>query len=524
VNYSDSANKWRLKVQENHLREQKRKQAGVVFPSATRQEHLLIIRFNITHPVSHVEGREFVRNGVMRLCGFFERIDNGKIKMDDLTEDGDLRMVSLSEFNFSATLGFGLGFFEKLRLPSRTRPKGLKEMPNHIALGDSRPYTLFQTDFIIQLGSDIEDVNRWVFQHTTARTDSIESAKGLRRSLYLNPRADQVTNEDVDIYSTISNWADVTDIHSGFQRMDGRNLMGFNDGISNPKRLSNDTVWTTLEDENQKYTDGTYMVFQKVEHDLDVWRTMSVEKQEEWVGRSKGTGLLLGTLSKAQDRKLASDLHSEDPVVRETARKLWKRLYDEQKDPDRKFFDPNQGRYKNIQLQCPVWSHVRKSNPRQADGAARSLIFRRGYLFATDGLDGRNASGLLFICFQRNIEKGFEFIKKNFLVNKNFPVPTQRKNFNTQELLRRRQFGRFTVDEIRKGYPGQYPHNYDLLVKESHDPDAQNTGKEGLSGPSEIGIYPAGQSQITITLGGGYYFIPPIPDRKISNIGEQFFI
>jgi hypothetical protein len=27
----------------------------------------------------------------------------------------------------------------------------------------------------------------------------------------------------------------------------------------------------------------------------------------------------------------------------------------------------------------------------------------------------------------------------------------------------------------------------------------------------------------TLTLGGGYYYIPPIPDKRISRIGQQFF-
>jgi hypothetical protein len=58
----------------------------------------------------------------------------------------------------------------------------------------------------------------------------------------------------------------------------------------------------------------------------------------------------------------------------------------------------------------------------------------------------------------------------------------------------------------------------------SQEPDSQNTGKDGLSGPSELGVYPEGQPQVTFTLGGGYYFIPPIPNRKIADIGEQFFV
>ena len=183
------------------------------------------------------------------------------------------------------------------------------------------------------------------------------------------------------------------------------------------------------------------------------------------------------------------------------------------------FLIPHNTQYRNIQVQCPVWSHVRKSNPRQADGAARSLIFRRGYLFSEGGQSGVFNSGLLFICFQRDIKKGFEYIKKNFLNNEKFPVPDQRKNFRPEELARGHYYDRFTNFELRK----EHISYSDSLLNSSYGAESQNTGREGLSGPSEIGVFPDGQFIATIPVGGGYYFIPPIPNRKISDIGEQFF-
>lgn len=522
-NYLDYFDKSHQKRLEESFRREKRKQPGVVFPSAYKQQHLLLIRFNISHHVAEKTDIEFVRLGLMRLCSYLERIDDGKIRMDDLTEDGDLRNVPLSEFNFSATVGFGMGFFEKLKVASRNRPKKLKEMPNHIELGDPRPYRLLQTDIMIQLGSTIEEVNRWVFQNSTDNTTTVDNTNFPRADQSKKLTFSQATQgPDLDIYSTISDWASVTDIHSGFQRIDGRNLLGFNDGISNPKRLSNSVVWIDLADGNQKFRDGTYMVFQKIEHDLDMWRNMSIEKQEQWVGRSKGTGLLLGTLPRDVDRKLTSDLHSENPTVRERAKKVWKKLYDEQKDPDKRFFDIDKVQYREIQIQCPIWSHVRKSNPRQADGAAKSLIFRRGYLFAEEGSNGSYNSGLLFISFQKDVEMGFEYIKKNFLNNKNFPVPKQRKNFNKYELAKRNRSASSAVSGMDKA-DLEFRFSNSASTLETFEPAAYNTGREGLTGPSELGVYPNGQVPITIALGGGYYFIPPIPGKRISGISEQFF-
>ena len=93
-----------------------------------------------------------------------------------------------------------------------------------------------------------------------------------------------------------------------------------------------------------------------------------------WIGRSKGTGLLLGTISKNEDRNLAADLCSEK-FVQQAAKKKWKKLYDQQKDPERKFFDSSQTQFKGIQLECPLWSHLRNANPRQDDGTCQKPDF-----------------------------------------------------------------------------------------------------------------------------------------------------
>jgi Dyp-type peroxidase family len=497
----------RKKLEDRYTRE-KIRQRGIEFPSPTKQEHMFIVRFDIMDSLSLNRDRDraLVRYGLRDLCKLFDKLDNGIKKIDNLSEDGDINPVSLSEFNFSFTIGFGLRFFEKLNIIEKNRPRNLTEMPIHSELGDTTPYSLPQTDFIVQLGADDDYVNRWVFQN---RTGIIRKKQGHQGDAYHKQDTLKHDDEDIpDIYTATSNWAKIIDINAGFQRIDGRNLLGFNDGISNPIRFSNNAIWTTRQDENEKFQNGTYMVFQKIEHDLERWQKMDEEKQELWIGRSKGTGLLLGTLSKTEDRKLAADLHSNNNSVRQAAKKKWQRLYDQQKDPERRFFDPTQRHFKGIQVECPVWSHVRKANPRQADGAVKSLIFRRGYLFIDGGADGTFNSGLLFICFQRNIKNAFENIKKNFLNNKNFPVPQLRKNFNSIEAKQRLQQA-----SLPNGAHGSL----------SYNPDTQNTGKEGLSGPSELGVFPGGLPPVTITLGGGYYFIPPIPNKKISDISEQFF-
>ncbi len=521
------------RVTRNKRREQlhneKRKQSGIEFPQPMNQQQLLMIRLDLTSPPqappsvpssrptphhsSLGENKDALRNevqkGLKRLCTLFEQIDIGKKKTDKLDKDGKLIQVPLSLFEFSATIGFGIGFFDKLSVPDYKRPKKIKSMPDHFGLDDITPYSLAQTDLIIQLGSSSDTVNRWVFEN------KLESKKE--------------GEEASDIVTAIAGWATVTDIHTGYQRIDGRNLMGFNDGVSNPRQGSgpkfDSVVWTTENDEGPVLKDGTYMVFQKIEHDLDQWRTLSLEEQQEWVGRNKVTGLLLGT-PENEDKKFIEALKCDDPKAKEKLRKL----INDQSDPERPFYDSEEFR-NNV----PAWSHVRKANPRQEklpDGRRieKKLIFRRGYIFSETGLNNRK-SGLLFVSFQRDIENSFEFIKKNWLNNKNFPVE-ERRPFTKHELCDRHSQGRFSLRELEQirfdqskkqllGLDDKYVLKDKL--EEIKDPDTQNTGKEGLAGPSEHGVVPKGEFLTIVPFGGGYYFIPPIPKRSIANIGQQFF-
>lgn len=518
-------------IEERNLLAAKRKQAGVSFPSPRKQEHLLIVRLNFEP--SAIKDIRAARRGLRRLCNLFERLDKGIVKIDQLSEDGTLHRVSVSNFNFSATIGFGIGFFKKLQVRSELIPKNLYEMPSNIGLRDPVAYMLLQTDLIVQLGSSKDVVNRWVFESDAYGGEEKSGGQVQRYDARASPNAPIDQGDDInvhDIVTAVKDWAIVTDVHSGFQRLDGRNLMGFNDGISNVDRLRNEVVWTTKEDENEFLKDGTYMVFQKIEHDLEQWRRLSDDEKEKWVGRSKGTGLLLGTLSKSEDRKLASDLRSDDPLVSNPAIARLRRLLREQDEPNEKVFDTSNPNFRKIQAECPVWSHVRKANPRSKYTDKYVKIFRRGYLFMENAPNYRVSSGLLFICFQRNIKTGFEYIKKELLNNKNFPVPLIRKSFTREEIAERHRQGRFSETELRS----LGPHERSLLgldskdhfaqaVSDSQDVDTQNTGREGLSGPSKLGINPKGEPLATITLGGGYYFVPPIPRRKIADIAEQFF-
>jgi Dyp-type peroxidase family len=496
-----------------YLSTQTEKQAGVTFPSAAEQEYIMLIRLDLISGALDDAG--IVRRGLQGLCGFFDQIDKQVVRMDEKARDGTISSSPLSKYGFTATLGFGKGFFDKLNIPSDRCPKRLFPMPDHYELGDPEPYTLRQTDLIIQLGSNKEYVNRWIFQNDTYHRILENGSYIENENHHSNVElADNLPPHIHDIKSAVKEWAIVSDTHSGFQRMDGRNLMGFIDGISNPNKSKNDIVWLREDDEGQLFKDGTYMAFQKIEHDLEKWGKMSVSEQEKWVGRSKATGLLLGTLSEEEDQKLANDCSSKDPQVRNRARTILKKLVEDQSDPNTEFFSGTNPKYENIKLQCPPSSHVRRSNPRGEDGLPKKIIFRRGYLFMSDGERDRVSSGILFICFQKNIREGFEYIKKNFLKNISTQVP-ERRTTTKDTGLSALGLPETNVPYLNLG-------SYRRVLEEETNPNFYSTRRGGPSGPSKPGL--ASQSEPLVrVLGGGYYFVPPVPARNFPAIAERFF-
>ena len=140
---------------EKRYKEEKRRQPGITFPSAIKQEHVFIIRFDIADNIfkDKSNSHKIVKNGLKKLCELFDMLDKDKKKIEKISDDGDIKLLSLSNFNFSSTIGFGIGFFEKLDIARTNQPNNLKEMPDNFGLGDSNPYVLRQTDFILQLGA-----------------------------------------------------------------------------------------------------------------------------------------------------------------------------------------------------------------------------------------------------------------------------------------------------------------------------------------------------------------------------------
>jgi Dyp-type peroxidase family len=75
--------------------------------------------------------------------------------------------------------------------------------------------------------------------------------------------------------------------------------------------------------------------------------------------------------------------------------------------------------FKGPDDRCPVWSHIRRANPRNGVDpriVRRHRIIRRGIRYQSNG----NGEGVLFICFNARIDDQFEFIQGTWLNNGNF--------------------------------------------------------------------------------------------------------
>ena len=277
---------------------------------------------------------------------------------------GEMGYAALKEGHLSIMTGVGSSLFvdegkDRFGLAS-LKPIALKPMPGDLA-GDSLNPALLHGDLFLQFSSDHPLHNMFALR------DILRNTKGQLSPMWVQP---------------------------GFQRFveapqgaaKARGLLGFKDGTANLDTASDDLmsklVWTGSEEPTWAQG-GTYVAARIIHEQIERWDRLSLGQQEASIGRNKVTGAPLGDTKETHDPNYVADPNGDT---------------------------------------TPLDAHIRKANPRLGAESEKRRMLRRGYLYF-NGLDksGLLDAGFLFMGFCRNIEEQFEFVKRNYMSNRNFP-------------------------------------------------------------------------------------------------------
>lgn len=154
-----------------------------------------------------------------------------------------------------------------------------------------------------------------------------------------------------------------------------RNFLGFRDGSANPdagdEALMQNIVWVTAARGEPEWTHGgSYQAVRIIRNFVERWDRTPLKEQERIFGRTKMSG---APLDKPEADEFTTPDYAADP----------------------------QGEL------APLDSHIRLANPRTPESDA-NLMLRRPFNYSNGVTkSGQLDQGLLFICYQGDLEKGF---------------------------------------------------------------------------------------------------------------------
>ncbi len=88
-------------------------------------------------------------------------------------------------------------------------------------------------------------------------------------------------------FEGIQDQVNVLDERVCFRYFDGRDITGFIDGTENPQFPDDRAETALLGDEHTIFADGSFVFAQRYAHDLEKWKKLKVDAQEQVMGRTK---------------------------------------------------------------------------------------------------------------------------------------------------------------------------------------------------------------------------------------------
>ncbi|MBC3765374.1 Dyp-type peroxidase [Neptunicella marina] len=131
------------------------------------------------------------------------------------------------------------------------------------------------------------------------------SAPVVPADLFIQVRADRADichAMGLDICELMLPVADLVEQVKGFRYLDGRDLTGFITTPDNPRGMKKFDV-AIIGDEDPDFSGGCYMHVQRYQHQLTQWQQLSLERQQQIIGRYKDSGQALA------DEQLLPDSH-----------------------------------------------------------------------------------------------------------------------------------------------------------------------------------------------------------------------
>ncbi|MCP0917595.1 Dyp-type peroxidase [Acinetobacter indicus] len=125
-------------------------------------------------------------------------------------------------------------------------------------------------------------------------------------------RADICFALSQSFFEGIQDQVDVLDERVCFRYFDGRDMTGFIDGTENPQ-FPDDRAEVALLGENAGiFEDGSFVFAQRYAHDLDKWKRLKVDAQEQVMGRTKLESIELDDEVKPDNAHVARTVVEDD--------------------------------------------------------------------------------------------------------------------------------------------------------------------------------------------------------------------